>query len=106
MEEPRGLEEVPHLVAVVVGVERAREVERASVGVVERDRSRGVDRRSVERGAEDEPPVEEMTDRSGVLVETAGSPEAHERLLVVDEIGELFDGAARRAPSRPVSRPV
>ena len=90
VEEPGGLEEVPHLVTVVVGVKRAGEVERASVAVVEGERSRRIDGRAVERGAQDEPPVEQMADIAGALLERSGGPQAHERLLVVGEVGELL----------------
>ena len=90
VQEARGLEEVPHLVTVVVGAEGAREIERASVGVVEGDRARRVDGRAVERGAQHEPPVEQMADVAGALLERACGPQAHERLLVVGEVGELL----------------
>ncbi len=57
-----GDEEVVHLVGIVVGTKRAREVERASVAITQLDGTGRVDRRAVEGGADHEPPVEEVAD--------------------------------------------
>ncbi len=67
-----------------------REIERAAVGIVQLDRTGRVDRRAVERGAQHEPPVERCPTLPALLFERARCPQAHERLLVVDEVGELL----------------
>ena len=62
VQEAGGLEEVAHLVGIVVGAERAREIERAAVASSSAIEPGRVDRCAVERGAQHEPPVEEVAD--------------------------------------------
>ena len=103
--KPGGLEEVAHLVAVVVGAERAREIERAAVAVVEA-RSSPACRSACRRARR----ARRATSRGGGRRCRRGwssaprGPQAHERLLVVDEVGELLARRARTCAVASASR--
>ena len=98
-------EEMAQLFDRVVNPERALQVERPASTVAERHRARHVDGAVVEGGAQDEPPVEDVGDGTGGLVESAARPPARGRPLVVYEIVELARCQANVCPAVVHSTP-
>jgi hypothetical protein len=62
VQEAGFVQEVGHLRRIIVGRERAGEIERRSDAVAERDASRRMDRAAIERGAQHDPPVEQIAE--------------------------------------------
>ena len=105
VEVPGLFEEMAQDVAIVVGTERAMQVERPTIPVAEGHRARRVDRPGVERGTKHEPPVQRVTEPARALVEPAARPHPHECLLVVYEVFELVASEidSRHAVATPVT---
>ena len=90
------MQEVAHLGRIVVGSERAVEVERRSVAGAESDASRCMNDAAVERGAQHEPPVEQVAEAAARNVELSRAEHRHRRRLIGDEIGERLGGQPPR----------
>ena len=89
VEVTRALEEVAHLLERRVGGEAAVEGERRAIGVDQVDRTLRVRRTTVERTAQQQPPVEERVEAPHGLVERAVGLHADHGHLVVDQVLEL-----------------
>ena len=94
VQEAGRLDEGPHLLDGIVEGEPAAEVERPTVCVGEGDVTGGVRGRAVERGPDDEPPVEDVGQAPALDVECAAREPAHRRDLVDRQVGQLLGAQA------------
>ena len=92
VQEPGLGEERRDVVVVVVGRERAGEVERRPVAILERHRAARVHRPVVDQRAQHHPPVEEVAEVAARHPQRAAGEERHRRLQVVDDIGDVGVG--------------
>ena len=92
MQEAGFAEERGDVVVIVFGRERAVQVERGSVAVLERHRAAGVHRPLVDQRAQHHPPVEEVAEVAADHAQRARGQERHRRLQVVDDVGDVAVG--------------
>ena len=100
VEITRLVQEVRHLLEIVVGPERPPQIERIASSIDERDRSRRVQRPRVERATQHEPPVEEIGEPARRHIESPAGEQCHRRGLIVDEVVELI--SCQSQPRRPL----
>ena len=92
VQEPGFGEEVRDVGVVVLGAERAVEVERCAVAIAEVDVAAGVHRAGVDERPQHDPPVEEVAEVAARHLEPATGEERHRRLQIVDDVGDVVVG--------------
>ena len=82
-------EEPGHFIGWIVGRERAAEIELPAVAIGEFDRAGSMRCRAVQRGPQEEPPIQDVR-QVPVHIQGPGRQPAHRRDFVGDECGDLF----------------